>query len=251
MNAFATAGLVFASLSCAGLLGLGLRALLPDHHLSKETHDSVKIAMATVASMAALVLALLVSSTKGSYDTEKGEMTQMAAKVIFLDRVLADYGSQTAEARNLLRESVEQAIIRMWPDENSEPSELAPTMSWSEGLPRAIHALSPADDTQTSLKAQAITLANELVQIRWLLFEQAESTISMPMLTVVVAWLAIIFLSIGLFAPPNGTIVIAILLAALSVSGAVFLILELDLAFDGLIRFSSEPMRNALNQLRR
>ena len=94
---------MFACLFGAGLLGVRVRAALPEDHLSSETKDAVKVGMGLVATMAALVLGLLVASTKGSYDTQKNEVTQMAAKTVFLDRVLANYGSESAESRDLLR----------------------------------------------------------------------------------------------------------------------------------------------------
>ena len=99
---------------------------------------------------------------------------------------------------------------------------------------------------QLALKSQAAGVANDLGQLRWLLHEQMGSSIAMPLLITVVAWLAIIFLSWGLFAPFNSVAIASLLLAALSVSGAIFLILELDQPFDGLIQISSRPMRNAL-----
>src|SRR5438128_10365109 len=116
MNSAITGTLVFACLFGAGVLGVRVRAALPEDHLSSETKDAVKVGMGLVATMAALVLGLLVASTKGTYDTQKGEVTQMAAKIVFLDRVLANYGSETTETRDLLRRSVESAINRMWPD---------------------------------------------------------------------------------------------------------------------------------------
>ena len=122
-------------------------------------------------------------------------------------------------------------------------------MSWTDALPNAIHNLSPENEMQRSLKSQALQIANDLGQIRWLLYEQAESSISVPLLVVVISWLAIMFVSVGLFAPPNFTVIVALMLAALSVSGAIFLILELDMPFDGILRISSEPMRNALEHI--
>src|SRR5438128_11291437 len=103
MNDTITGALVFACLFGAGLLGVRVRAMLPEDHLSAETKDAVKVGMRLVAPMAALVLGLLVASTKGSYDTQKNEVTQMAAKTLFLDRVLASYGSESAYIRDLLR----------------------------------------------------------------------------------------------------------------------------------------------------
>ena len=71
----------------------------------------------------------------------------------------------------------------------------------------------------------------------------------MPFLVVLVFWLTILFISFGLFAPPNATVIATLFVCALSVSGAIFLILELDQPFEGLIRISSAPLRNALAHL--
>src|SRR5437868_9732451 len=119
MDSTVVGALVFAVLFGAGLLGVRVRAALPEDHLSAETKDAVRIGMGLVATMAALVLGLLVASTKGAYGTQKSEVSQMAAKIVFLDRVLANYGSDTAETRELLRGSVGSVINRMWPDKKS------------------------------------------------------------------------------------------------------------------------------------
>jgi len=250
MSSTIIAAIVFACLFGAGLLGVRVRAMLPENHLNPDTKDAVKVGMGLVATMAALVLGLLVASTKGAYDTQKNEVTQMAAKIVFLDRVLANYGSETAETRDLLRRSVGSAINRMWPDRKiSQPAQLDPSATSGEAFFNSIQQLSPQNDAQRSLKSQAVQVTTDVGQMRWLLFEQTESSISLPMLIVLIAWLAIIFMSVGLFAPPNATVVIALMLSALSVAGAIFLILELDMPFDGVIQISSAPMRNALNHL--
>ena len=99
MNTTITAVVVFGCLIGAVLLGRILRRLLPENHLTADSRDTIKLAMGLVATMAALVLGLLVSSAKGSYDTERSEVIQMAAKVAFLDRVLSVYGPEAVEAR--------------------------------------------------------------------------------------------------------------------------------------------------------
>jgi hypothetical protein len=252
MDSIVVGALVFAVLFGAGLLGVRVRAALPEDHLSAETKDAVKVGMGLVATMAALVLGLLVASTKGAYDTQKGEVTQMAAKIVFLDRVLANYGSESAESRDLLRRSADSAINHMWPDKkSSHTAQLDPSESSGEVFFNSIQNLSPQNDVQRSLKSQAAQIAMDLGQMRWLLFEQTETSISVAMLIVLISWLAIIFMSAGLFAPGNATVVIALMLAALSVAGAIFLILELDMPFDGVIQISQRSMRNALTHLGR
>ena len=241
--------LVFASLFGAALLGMRIRAWLPDHHINPEAKDSVRVAMGTVATMAALVLGLLVASTKGTYDAERNESTHMAALIVYLDRVLAMYGEETAEARSELRKATTSMIERMWPEERGEKVVLEPNDRWTDALPKVIYGLAPKDDVQRALKEQAVEMVDQLGQERWLVYEEAETSVSRAMLVVVVLWLGVLFLSVGLFAPPNGTVIIALMLSAVSVSGAIFLILELHMPYGGMISISSQPMRLALAHL--
>src|SRR5438128_8353987 len=165
MDSTVVGALVFAVLFGAGLLGVRVRAALPQDHLSAETKDAVKVGMGLVATMAALVLGLLVASTKGAYDTQKGEVTQMAAKMVFLDRVLANYGSESAESRDLLRRSVGSAISHMRPDKKSpHAAELDPSESSGEVFFNSIQKLSQQNDLQRSLKSQAAQIPIDLGQ---------------------------------------------------------------------------------------
>ncbi len=241
--------IVFAGVFGGALLGLRLRAALPDPHLSADTKDVVKLAMGLVATMTALILGLLIASAKGSYDTQKGGVIQMAAKVAFLDRVLANYGPEAAESRTALRTSVERALASMWPDEKHRSARLEPSPSDEHAVYHSVQNLSPTDEEHRALKSQAIQIVMDVGQMRWLLFEQAGSSISAALLIVVSAWLTVIFTSFGLFAPSNSTVVVALMVASLSVAGSIFLILELDQPFGGLIEISSGPMINALNHL--
>ena len=232
-------------------LGMLVRSVLPQNHLSADTKDAVKLAMGLVATMTALVLGLLVASAKGSYDAQRSQLIQMSAKFAFLDRVLANCGPDAPEVRAQLRTSVEQMIARIWPDNKSRQAELAPITSAGQAMYEAIQKLSPQTDAQRAAKSQALQITVELGQMYWLLFEQAGTAISKPLLIVVVFWLAVLFLSFGLFTPRNGTAITALMASAVSVCAAIFLVLEPDRPFSGLIGISSEPMRNALEHLGR
>ena len=199
--------------------------------------------------MSALVLGLLVSSAKGSYDSERSEVIQMAAKVAFLDRILAVYGPEAAEARARFHNAVKGAVQQMWPEETRQPAQLAPNAQAGNVVYGILQALSPQDDAQRKLKEQAISVGLDIGQLRSLLAAQSVPSISTPMLIILVLWLAIIFLGFSTLAPPNVTAIFALTVSAVAVSGAIFLILELDQPFGGIIRISSEPMVNALNQL--
>jgi Protein of unknown function (DUF4239) len=249
MNTSLTALIVFGCLIGAVLLGRTLRQILPPDHLSADSRDVVKLSMGLVATMSALVLGLLVSSAKGSYDTERSEVIQMAAKITFLGRVLAAYGPEAAGVRTQVRDTVEEGIRQMWPGEMRRPANFAPDTQAGNLVYGAIQSLSPQDDAQRKLKEEATSLATDLGQLRSLLAAQAVPSISTPMLIILVAWLVVIFLGFSVLAPPNATTILALMVSALAVSGAIFLILELDQPFGGVIRISSEPMLNALHQI--
>jgi len=198
--------------------------------------------------MSALVLGLLVSSAKSSYDTERGEVIQMAAKVAFADRVLAMYGPDAADLRIRFHEGVEEAIKGIWPEEAQLSAHLAaPNTQTGNALYVAVQNLSPRDDTQRKLKDEAASLATDLVQLRSLLQAQSVPSISIPMLIILVSWLVIIFLGFSVLAPSNPTVILAFIISAVAVSGAIFLILELDQPFAGVLQISSEPLRNAIS----
>lgn len=232
------------------MLGMRLRAALPDHHLSADTKDTVRVGMALVATMTALLLGLLIASAKGSYDIQRTQVILMAGKVGYLERVLIIYGPETTEARALLRGSTEVLVQKLWPDRGSE-AQVDPSISQGQALFSSIQKLTPQNDEQRALKSQALETVTDLAKTRWLLFAQADTSIPRPLLMIVVVWLAIIFLSFGLFAPTNRTVVVTMIIVSLSVSSALFLILELDRPFDGVIQISSAPMQNALSNLGR
>lgn len=246
MTSAQTSFLLLGALTGLVLLGRTVRGHLPEHHLSTDSRDAVKLAMGLVATMTALLLGLLVSSAKGTYDTQRTEVIQMSAKVVFLDRVLAAFGPEAAATRGLVRGATQDAIERLWSSEGKGPTEILPNSEVGEAIFGAIQRLAPQNDLQRALKAQAASLAVELGQLRMLLTAQMVPSIPQPLLISVMVWLAVIFAGFSLLAPPNATTTIALLAAGASVAAAVFLIMELDQPLSGAIHLSSQPMRNAL-----
>jgi hypothetical protein len=249
MSSIAISSIVFACVFGGAVLGMILRPVLPEHHLSADSKDVVKVGMGLVATLSALVLGLLVASAKSSYDAQSSELTEMSSKIVLLDRVLVHYGPEATEARDLLRSSVMRALDQMWSKDRTSSSQLEPQSAGGEALFERIQGLSPKDEAQSSLKAQALSIAMAIGQTRWLMYEQGAASISMPLLAVLVFWLTALFISFGLFAPRNGTVVASLLISALSVSGAIFLILEMYAPYAGLIQVSRAPLRAALAQL--
>jgi hypothetical protein len=247
-----TVALIAFACSFAGaLLGLLINAFLPDHHLSGDARDVVKLGAGLIATLAAFVLGLLMSTANTALNSMNFELTQDSAKIIMLDRTLADYGPETKEVRKLLRNSVVTAIKHVWPEEKPinarmENSEVGASL---EIIQKKMRGLSPQDETQRLLKAQVLQTGSDLAQSRWLLIEQSQGALPATFLVVLLFWLTILFAGFGMLAPRNATVIAVLLICALSVSGAIFLIYEMNNPFEGMIKISSAPLRKALDHL--
>ena len=234
------------------LLGMSLRRVLPDHHLSDESKDVMKLGTGMIATLAALVIGLLIASAKGSFDTINNGLIQTGSKVILLDRTLANYGLETREARDLLRRRVASVIEQLWPKEMKGQTELVALdpRAGIEAIEEKLRQLSPQNDAQRWLQSRAMQLSSDMEDIRWLLFTKyGQSSYPMTFLVILVSWLVIIFFSFGLFSPRNETVIIVLLVCALSAAGSLYLIQELDRPYGGLITVSSAPLRTALANL--
>jgi hypothetical protein len=236
----------FVIVYSGALAGMLLRVVLPKRHLSDESREVVKLGTGLVGTMAAMVLGLLVASAKNFYDAQTSELTQMSANIILLDRVLAHYGPETIEIRGILRNAVLRVDEQLRSDRMPANPETAPSSVGAEILYDKIEGLSPKNDLQRSIQSQALSIGMTLGQERWLMFEQESTSVSKPLLIVMVFWLTIIFMSWGLLASPNGTLLVTMIVAALSTSGAIFLILEMYTPFRGWIHLSDAPLRIAL-----
>jgi hypothetical protein len=209
--------------------------------------------MGLIATMAALVLGLLTGSAKSSFDAQNSEVKHNAADIILLDRVLAHYGPETKDARALLRRTVAARLAETWPEEFAPPTgeEGSGTTATTEEIQDQIRAFTPRDNAQRWLQSRALQISGDVMQTRWLLFEQASNSVQTPLLVVLLFWLTALFASFGLFAPRNGTVIVVLAVATRSVAGAIFLILEMNQPFRGLIKVSSTPLRETLAQLGR
>ena len=241
--------ILFVGLVGITLLGGCVRRIVPAEHLSGDSKDVVKLALGLVGTMTAILLGLLISSAKSTFDTTRSEVTQMAAKVTLLDRVLKLYGPEAMDARRALQDTVADGVRRMWPTERSGPVRVDPNEQMGDARYVAVQRLPPHDDTQRDLKTQATNLMVQLAELRALLQAQAIPSLSKPLLIALVSWLVVIFFGFSLLAPANATSYLALVAGAFSVACALFIILELNYPFAGVIRIPSEPMTNVLSDL--
>jgi len=253
VNHLVDASIVFACVVGSALVGSYLRFILPEHHLSDESIGVVKLATGLVATMAALVLGLLISSAKSSFDTTNNELLHSATQIVRLDRVLAHYGPETLEIRSALKRTTGASIAAM---SSGDPAQIAKlsgpeAVARGEDFQRQVEQLAPRNDTQRNLQAHALQIVDDVLATRWLALLQQTGSIPTPLLVILVSWLAILFGTFGLFAPRNGTTMTVLVMCALSTSGAIFLIMEMNEPLSGIVRVSFAPMRAALDILGR
>jgi hypothetical protein len=233
------------------LLGSVMQKMLPDGHLTSDSKEVVKLSMGVVATLAALVLGLLVASAKSTYDARESEINQITAYVILLDNLLAKYGEEAQPARQSLRQAIPAVVDRIWREGQSVPLQSTPFKSAAEGeaVYQRIQELQPSNDIQRGLQARIAQVTNDVMQSRFLLFSHLGSSIPVPFLAVLLLWMIVLFAGFALMAPANTTTLASLVICALSVSGAIFLILELNEPFSGLMVIPSEPLLHALPPL--
>ncbi|HYA65616.1 MAG TPA: hypothetical protein VEE84_02950 [Burkholderiaceae bacterium] len=249
MSPLALSSVIFVLVLGGILLGSLLRRALPEHHLSKESQDVVRLGVGLVATIGALVLGLLIASAKSSFDTKSGQVRQITADIILLDKTLSQYGSETLSIRTQLRATLAPFVDRLWHEKAASAGGPFETNVAAEKIYLEIYNLTPQNDFQRTLQSRAIQISVDLAQTRLLLFVSPDSAIPTPFLAILVFWLVIIFASFSLFSPLNTSTFVLLAVLALSASCAIFLILELSQPFEGLMQIPSAPLLNALAPL--
>jgi hypothetical protein len=250
MNSVEISILVFSLVFGGALLGIYFSPFLGTNQLKAETRSHVQWIVGLLTSMFALLLSLQLSSGKTNFDAQEQEVTLLAAKVLMLDRILHHYGPEAQVAREALRESAVDLLHRVWPNERSEASSWVPT-GYGDDVYDKIQALSPKDENQRSEKMSALTMAIDLGEMRSKSATRIRSSTAVPLMMVEIAWASIIFVSLGLLAPRNATVIVSLAVCASAVSGGFFLIAEMHTPFGGLLHASSAPVRDALKYLAR
>jgi Protein of unknown function (DUF4239) len=251
MTATVVAILVASGTFVAAMVGIALRDRLPAHHLDGDSKDAVKLVTGLIATITALVLGLLISAAHSAYDAQSAELQQLGVNVYEIDRALAKLGPEAQPLRERWRRIVAADIERIWSGSGTARIDRTPIAAQKEaaGLFDSIASLPPGTEVQRLAQGRALQLFTTAGETRRLLAEQAIGRIAWPLVFVLVAWLILLFFSFGLFARFNATVVTAFLIGAVSVAGALFLILEMNQPYSGWMQLSSAPLRAALAQI--
>jgi hypothetical protein len=242
----------FACIFSGTFLGIFIRRRLPGHHLSGDTKDIVRQGTALIATLASLVLGLLIASANGRYEAENSHVKQIIANIILLDNALAQYGPEAGPVRVALRSDLDHMADKIW-SESRPAFHAMPFQADSLGL--AIYdevlKLTPKTDAQRFYQSRAMDTLVDIGKTRLLLYTSTTGSIPLPFLIVLVGWLALIFASISLFAESNARTITILCIFSIAASAAIFLILELSQPFVGLMTISDEPLRHSLAALPR
>ena len=252
MNSAGLGVIVFVCLFAAALAGRALRHRVPAEHLSDESKDVIKLATAVVGTLSALALGLLVATAKSALDGAGAELRNSAAHIVLLDRVLAHYGPETKEARETLRKVMETHLSTNWDTGALVSNGNSPDDDTGiEPVQDLLRGLTPETDAQRWLLTRALDVSGQIAEAHWLLVEVGDESLPRPFFVIMVSWLSVLFATFGLLSPRNPTVLLVLVVCALSVAGAVFLITDMANPFRGVIYISEQPLRDALAQLGR
>ena len=253
MSSLSLGAMVFLCLFGAAMFGMWLKSRLPDHHLTANSKDAIRLATAVVGTLSALALGLLIASAKSTYDNAETEMRTSVGRVVLLDRVMAHYGPETGQARSLLRQLVKARLDLGWGYASNDEAamDIAVDNAGIEPVQEILRGLSPATNAQRWLQSRALDVSGQIAEAHWMLLDTGSESLPSAFLMILVFWLALLFATFGLLAPGNATIVATLLVCSLSVAGAVFLIVDMAHPYLGLIYVSDTPLREALDQLGR
>lgn len=242
--------IAFAFIFTAAIAGMIIKERLPEHLLSDESQAIIKASRSVVVGLAALTLGLLIATAKSSFDAKETELKDSAARMIALNRLLLKYGADSLKARAALRQVASNGVAII---ERIGREGMNHQVAGGEGIDKLIAELMELPEQnarQTWIKNTALSLGNEISVSRWKIYQGSSSTVSTLFLSVLVFWLMTIFFSLGLIAPFNASVICALFTAALSMTGAILLTLEMDQPYGGMIQMSPEPLKLALKQFR-
>jgi hypothetical protein len=255
MNSYQIAFFTFLLIFGAASLGFLFQKLLPPQHLSEQSKGAVHLGAGLIATLAALILGLLVSSTKGSYDQAGSLINETCASFAHADRLLGNYGPDAEPIRGMLRASLERALLLVWPEESGAGSratlnDRSSAKMQLENVYNSVSLLKPANPNQEQLQTDTLRILDDMIQKRWLLQEVVYGGgISWILLVVPVLFIAFMNLVYALYSPRNSTVVVVLLSTSLCIAIAVFLISELSSPLHGILKLSSRPVHVVLDQM--
>jgi hypothetical protein len=252
MNSFQIAISVGALAFIAGVIGLHLQRLLPEHHTSERSRDMIAAISGLLGLLLALVLGTLIGASYGFYSTQKAELETLDARALQFDSALAAYGPEAEPGRNGMRAAIQQGYDMFWGSGQADPKaqSVGTALAGLKKMDQFLLSLTPKTDAQKQLLATASVNASWIEQIRLLMSLQLAAPISWPLLIIVISWSLLLFCGYGLLSRVNATVIAILALGAFSVASAIFLIVELNQPYTGFFRLSPAAVLQTLDALK-
>jgi hypothetical protein len=234
----------------AGLVGLLLQRVLPEHHTSGGSRDMIAAVAGLLTLLCALVTGLLIWTAYGVYSGQNAQIQALAAKVMQLDLALADFGAEATPLRLQLRDGLAKTIDQVWHasenDSNFAADNFASALQNVRAREKALDALHPTTDEQTRVLGAAKSASDALSQARMQMSFALTAPVSYPLVLTVVGWVVCLFCGFGMTARATMTSTVAMAVGSIAVASAVLLILELSSPYSGIFRASQAPLEQAL-----
>lgn len=244
--------LAFLCIFGGALAGFFVRKFLPSHHLSPESKAAVKLGSGLIATMAGLILGMLIYEGKGNFDQISNLVNQGAANYVHLDTVLKHYGSETTPIRSELRSHLEFNLRKFWPEECgglTPPTGYAPKDM--EDIIQPLSLLNASTLPRQEIQKRALLLADSIYHEGKLAEANIASRMPWLLIAIPVLWITLLTFIYGLLSPWNATVVAVLCACSLGVAAAVFLICAMNGPMSQPIKVSGAPLRKALEMMSR
>jgi len=243
-------------LGCAyasALLGMFVHGRRVERPLDAGSRDAMRLVMGLVGTTVALVLGLLVASASGIQHQHDSQLKELSADIILLDRTLQLYGPDAQATRQGMHDAARRTHEAIWSPMGARPERLSTPAAQdaARAATAQLTALTATTDAQRLLQGRALQQADSIAKSRLLISHSLANPVPWPFLSVLVLWICVLFFGFGLLARFSATVAAALFMGAFSVSGAIFLILDISEPYGGLIRISDEPLRGAIAQFKR
>lgn len=246
MDAATVAVFTFAGLAGAAFASMALYARLPDHHRLDDTNTAVRVIAAIFVTVTSLVLGLMINAAANTFLSTDRAVHVFATELVLLDRTMRTLGADADEARRNLAAYVEHALGPSPAQQGSVTSE-----HLLDAVGTSLRAIKVSGDQQIELWNDARQIYREVVRQRWSLIEESGGGLPNVMIAIVIAWLVLIFASLGFRAPPNAVVISSVIAASLLISASLYLVIDMNTPFTGTIQISDEPLRRVLAEISR
>jgi hypothetical protein len=250
MGSFTLAAIVFAVVFAGGAIGLELQRRLPESFTTGGPKDMIGAVVGLMTLLLALVLGLLIWTAYGVFSTQKASVQTLAITDLKLDEAFQDYGPKAAEGHRIVREGIKNTIAEIWGDRDVDEEAVIHRFGYARTNLKAriafLNTLEPASAEQTAAKAEAMQAASAIDQLLRQMTLALVDPISYSLVSIVVGWAAFLFCGYGLMSRRHPMSYVALVVGALGIASAIYVIVDLISPYSGVYVISPAPLVDVL-----